>query len=151
MAVSARMLREAVAVRIRAKAPELVQASMPLGIAAQSQPGLTRGFFVRFGNDGGAGDRVRPGTLIRIRQSFAIELGHSIRALAKDGDGASVWDLALDDREAVRWALCNHNSDALAEADGSLEYLGCSTEVIGGGAYLITTLSWAVTYPQDLA
>jgi hypothetical protein len=148
--VRASDILRAIGSRIRALSPELVPASQPLGVAAQSDAAINRSYFVGFGEDGGTGDRVRPGTHIAIQQAFIVELGHTIRAQAKNGDGASVWGVALDDREAVRFALCNHADDALKLCDGSLEYRGASTAILAGGAYLVTTLRWAVTYTQSL-
>jgi hypothetical protein len=111
---------------------------------------MDRTFFVAFRGDEATGDRVRPDTLIRIRQLFDIELGHSLRAQSDDGDGSSVWDDALTAREAARKALLNYHDDDLCEVDGSLEYLGTTTATLAGGAYLVTTLRWRLTYPQDL-
>jgi hypothetical protein len=107
---------------------------------------IDRSYEVVITDDNDGGDRVRPGARMSVTAQFAVRLAHRLNPKG----GADVRDQALNDADAVRRALLTHGADAIRECENTITYGGTSREERGGGAYLLTTMRWAVRYDCSL-
>lgn len=145
MALTTSQVRRYLAERV-AKAG-LSEAQSPLGPTAEPNSVIDRSFSVTLPSDIDSGMRTRTGGILRVEQSFVVQIAHKGKAKV----GPSVWDVALDDRDKVRAQLLNHHDDGLKEAEGNIQYGGGETALLGGGLYLLTTLKWSIAFDLDLA
>lgn len=138
-------LRKGLSARV-GTVPELREAKGPMGVAMEPSTVLDRSYEVVITDDADAGERVRAGARMMITAQFVVRLAHR---LALKG-GADVRDQALTDADAVRRALLTHADDAIKSCENTITYGGTSREDRGGGAYVLTTMRWAVRYDCSL-
>ena len=137
-------IRKVLAARIVAAG--LREATGPLGAEMEPSTTTDRSFDLVMGEDGDAGQRVVPGQYCRLQQAFTVHLAHSIRVKV----GPPARDRALEDKAAVMRCLLNRYDDALGGIEAAINYQGGTIEDRGGGAYLLTSMRWVITYQLDL-
>lgn len=124
----------------------LREAKGPLGLELEPATVMDRSYEVVITDDADAGERVRAGTRMAITAQFVVRLVHRLPPKG----GAEARDAALTDADTVRRVLLTAYSDALKECQNTITYGGCTREERGGGAYVLTTMRWALRYDCPL-
>lgn len=139
MALTLAQLHDGLHARV-ASVSGLKPATGPLGVDGEPSTLIDGAFDVIIGDDSDAGERVRNADHIVTAVQFAVRLVH--RLPVKGGSAGR--NQALTDSEAVRNVLLNAQADGIKECQNTITYGGTTREERGGGAYLLTTLRWAV-------
>jgi len=145
MSLTTKQLRAGLTARV-ATVAGLHTASGPLGVEREPSTLADRSFEVIITDETDAGERVRAGARMWVTAQFSVRMVHRMPLKG----GAEARDQALDDSDAVRRVLLSHASDPIRECENTITYGGTSREERGGGAYILTTMRWAVRYDCSL-
>ena len=121
-------------------------ATGPLGVEREASTVIDRAFEVVITDEADGGERVRAGARMSVTAQFVVRLVHRMPIKG----GAEARDQAYNDADAVRRVLLTHAADSILECENTITYGGTAREDRGGGAYILTTMRWAVRYDCSL-